>query len=242
MKKNMGIRKTVAMCLFTFALLLANPRNGFCSFENNWGGSDGDHQIARWLVGNGYHSEYNDALGFARNNYIGHNSGDADGYFWNTSQPVTFEIMAEESAHADYSTLGYYTGSGDSKVLNQIFGGLENGPKSVTINESFGLYLGIWDNMKWYTDRSENHEQSGLLKNMNGDPQGLIYELKPGQEWLIAWEDLDTTQSWADNDFNDMYLKVSVGTTTVPEPVSSALFLLGSGAMAVSRMRKKILI
>lgn len=236
-------KKTLSTWMFTIVLgivlsVFGATNNGYCSFENNWGTSDGDHQIARWLVNSGYYTEaqYNDAVSFARTGFIGHDSGDPDGFFWNLSQPVTFQIMAEESAHQDFSTLGYYTGSGDSKNLTQIFGGLENGPKTLSINQPFGLYLGVWDSLKRYTDRGENTDQSGLLKNIGGDPQALIYELKPGLEWLVAWEDLDVTQGWADKDFNDMYVKV---TTNAPEPLSSALFLLGGGTLAFSRLRKK---
>lgn len=237
---NTLLKRMTAMGVFIFFVIVAGAKDGACAFEANWGSSDGDHQIARWLVGNGYYGEYNEALSFARTGYVGHNSSDADGYKWNLSEPVSFEIMGEESAHSDYSTIGYYTGSGDAKTLNQIFGGLENGPTSVAINESFGMYLGIWDNMHWYTDRAENNHQTGGHKNLGGDPQGLIYELKPGQEWLVAWEDLDTTQSWADNDFNDLYLRIK-SSTAVPEPISSALFLMGGGALAMSRLRKSAL-
>jgi hypothetical protein len=122
--------------------------------------------------------------------------------------------------------------------LTQIFGGIENGPKTLAINQPFGLYLQTPEKKIWYTDRGENDQQQGPLKHIvnNGYPQGLIYELNPKQEWLVAWEDLDATKLGADRDYNDMYVKV----TMVPEPISSVLFLLGGGVLtAAARMRKK---
>jgi len=63
----------------------------------------------------------------------------------------------------------------------------------------------------------------------------LIYELRPGSEWLLAWEDLDATTLQTDNDYNDMFVKIKA----VPEPISSVLFLLGGGVFAAKKRNKK---
>src|SRR5262245_2310664 len=109
MVKNTNFSKLILKCFIVVVMLLAaGTKNSFAEFEANWGNSDGDHQLARWMVQNGYYTDYNDALNFSRTGYVGQNSSGSDPYLWNLSQPVSFEIVGEESAHQDYSTFGYY--------------------------------------------------------------------------------------------------------------------------------------
>lgn len=244
-RNNSRIKKVFSVCVVSLVILGAGAKNAFCEFDVPWGltndkgfkGMTGDQFLAQWLAGNGYYDNLSDAGAFAKTGYIGYDGGDADPYYWNLTQPVTFEIVYENARYADDNILGYYSGSVSAKTLTPILNGKEDGPKELLISRPFGLYLGTPENNFWYTDRGEN-DQKGALKNIGGDPQGLIYELKHNEEWLVAWEDLDVTQNRSDRDYNDMYLKV---TAVAPEPVSSALFMIGGGVLtAAVRMRKRL--
>ncbi len=237
------MRQFIIIYFLMLSVFILGQNNAFAEFGVDWGksfdqgltNSTGDQILAQWLVDNGYYSNLTDAQNFAKTGYIGQNNAEADPFYWNVTQP-TFEVVQENAGFADNNSLGFYTGARDSKMLTQIFNGTENGPKSLTINQSFGLYLETPQDNVWFTDRAENNDQNGPLKASGGVPQALIYELKPGQQWLVAWEDLDATQTRADRDYNDMYVKVTAG----PEPIGSALFLIGSGVLTAARMRKKI--
>ncbi len=234
------MKRVLACCFFLFVVLVVGFKDARAEFDVNWGisadnGLTGQRQLAQWLVGNGYYSDLSTAEFFAKTGYIGHNSGDPDPYYWNLSSPFNVQIVQEMAGYADFNKLGYYTGSGDAKIQTQIFGGTENGPKLLSINQPFGFYIETPKEKFWYTDRAENDQQHGQLRHFEkgGYPQALIYELKPDTEWLIAWEDLDATKRKMDRDYNDMYVKV----TCAPEPVSCVLYLLGGGALA-TRLRK----
>lgn len=244
--QQLSIRKVTTICFLIFVILLVGQKDAFCSFDVDWGKScdpdltnlTGDHLMAQWLVGTGYYNNFNDAGLFARTGYIGYDSSDNDPFYWSLTKPVTVEIVQEAAGYAGLNTLGYYTGGGHFKSMTEVFSGTESGPKTLPIDHSFGLYIGSPENNFWYTDRGENDIQDGSLRKSGGNAQALIYELNPNQEWLVAWEDLDATKLNSDRDYNDMYVKVSIA--TAPEPVSSVLFLLGSGVLAAAgKMRKK---
>ena len=232
----MRIKKFLVCSNIAFCLLFIGTAKAYCNFDVRWGNSDdnglkGYQQIGQWFVENGYYEDLSTAEAFAKTGYLGYASNDP--FYWNITSPFATEIVQEIAGNSNLNKLGYYTGGGHFKNMMQLFSGTENGPRTLAINQMFGLYLETPENI-WYTDRGENDLQTGLLRESGGNAQSLIYELIPNTEWLIAWEDLDATLINSDRDFNDMYVKLTV----VPEPVSSALFLLG-GSMFVSRIRKK---
>lgn len=237
--------KMMVMCALVFTVLVTLPKGASAEFSVGWDVSQdkasyGYSFIADWMVANGYYDDTATAEEFAKTGYIGYDSDDMDPYYWASDYGYMAEIVQETAGFADYNTLGYYTGSGDSKSLTQIFGGTENGQKTFLVDQVFGLYLSTPQYNTWFTDRFENTDQQArVTANLGGDAQSLIYELIPGQEWLIAWEDLDASVKRSDNDYNDMFVKVSV----VPEPISTTLFLLGGGIMVgrTRLKRKKIL-
>ncbi len=230
--------------LIIFAVSAIGMKEAYGEFDTDWSNTfdagltdmTGDELLAQWLVVNGYYANFSEAQHFALTGYIGYNNADPDPYFWNLTNPFSMQIVEENARFADENLLGTYTGSGSGKILTQVFNGTETGPQTLSVSGPFGLYLATPEHKTWYTDRAENTQQNGTLKRSGGNPQGLIYELKPGEEWLVAWEDKDATRMQTDRDYNDMYVKI---TSVVPEPISCVLYLLGGGALAARLRRKK---
>ena len=235
------VRKTIAHVVLLLSIFMLGTGEASAEFGVDWGesydnGLRGYQQLSQWLVANGYYNDMGSAEIFSREGYVGYDNSGADPFTWNLSEAFNVQIVQEMAGFADLNTLGYYTGSGGSKSLTQIFSGTEFGSKTIMLEQPFGFYLGSPQQNFWYTDRAENLQQAGFPLNAGGDPQALIYELTSGSEWLVIWEDMDATQPYAtDRDYNDMYLKVSV----VPEPVSGVLFLLGSGVMTIAARKKR---
>lgn len=226
--------KRISVVLLALVVIMVCPNLAHARFNVNWGDSKdtphvkGYNYLATWLVDNSYFNNFSDAKTFAKTGYIGYKSADMDPFYF--SMPglsTTFNVVQEIAGYANSNILGYYQGSGASKTLTQLFSGTENGPKTVNVTGSFGLYLNTPENKFWYTDRKEN-------KFWN--PQALVYELVKGKEWLVAWEDLDAGLcGGGDRDYNDMYVKV----TATPEPIGAALFVLGAGALGIIKSRRK---
>src|SRR5262245_54782054 len=132
----------ITLGLVLSTAFLTAPTTAFASFSPNFGnsfdnGSSGDTYLAQWLVTNGYYNNLAVAKTFAETGYIGHGVSDPDPYYWNLSQSVSMKIVQEVAAFADLNTFGYYTGSGTSKSLSQVFSSMQNGPTEVNINGPF---------------------------------------------------------------------------------------------------------
>ncbi|MFH0826866.1 MAG: hypothetical protein V1923_03140 [Candidatus Omnitrophota bacterium] len=232
---------SVLICFFS--VLAIGQKVSFCQETVlDWGSDEagyGYEVIAKWLVENGYYSSLDEARAFAETGSIGYQDNFATPFYWKIKQPIEVTIVQERAVFADQNRLGYYTGGGSFKTLTEILSGSEIGPKTLTISRPFGFYLSTPQNNIWFTDRGENDVQSGPSRRKGGIPQALIYELKQGKEWLVAWEDLDATTLDSDRDYNDMYVKV----TTVAGPIRGRLLLflfllLGAGALIASRIRR----
>jgi hypothetical protein len=218
------------------ALAFIVPQRASADFDVNWrpsldNGMFGYEELGHWLVNNGYYNNFNDAKNFAQTGYIGFDNADPDAYYWDISGPIDARIVKEVAGFANKNTFGYYIG--DQKT--QVFGGPDGiltPPKSFSPADPFGLYLSTPQGNTFFTDRAKN-VQAGNLFNAGGDPQALIYQLA-SNEWLVAWEDLDATWIGSDNDYNDMYIKLTVAS----EPIASSLFALGGGLMGWRLKRK----
>ncbi|MBN1587103.1 MAG: hypothetical protein JW937_06715 [Candidatus Omnitrophica bacterium] len=241
--RQQALLRGFAVSFIVLGALLLGQHEAYSQFDVDFGYSKdaglkdktGDELIAAWLVSNGYYSDFGDARNFANTGYIGYKAADSDPFYWSSALPYTIEVVQERAGYADYNVLGYYTGMGAGKNLEQLLGGTQDGPAPFTVNDPFGLYLGTPGGNLWFTGRGENVQQAGVAGNVGGDPQALIYELAPGTEWLITWEDLDSTLCKSDNDYNDMYARLSVA----PEPFGGVLFLLGGGIFAAVRRRNR---
>ena len=238
------MRKPLIIKFVVLFFILACQPNAHPSFIVNWGNSwdpgngPGYEFIANWLVNNGYFTNLNDAKNFAQFEYIGHKPTDPDPFHWNLPQGAIVEIVQEISAYKNITTFGFYEGGGGSKTLTQIFNATQNGPTTIFPAGNFGFYINspYGGGVFWFTGRSENlTTQSGTYAvNSGGDPQSVIYELSQNEKWLIAWEDLDSTGSSTDNDYQDMFVTV----TAIPEPNSAALLLLGLISLLLYNLTK----
>lgn len=232
--------------------LVASQPAAFAKFSVDWGTSNdpshniGFEDLGKWFSSNGYASDPLTGTLYAQTGYIGFGAEDSDPFSFGAGN-YSLQIVQQIAGNADLTSFGYYTGAGLGKALsNKILAAGDLGPKNVSTNSSFGLYMNAPegfrdpDTTNWFSDRAENAaNQTGSSKtNAGSDPQALIYQLNKSQ-WLVAWEDLNYTNGGpggtTDRDFNDTFLKVTV----TPEPLSMALFALGGGALAAAAYRRR---
>ena len=249
MKKNLMV---VAGLL---TILFCSP--AFAQFDVDWGtsndtGNFGFDDLGQWLFDNGYAASQSAGADFAKTGYVGHNGPDSDPFSFDPGS-ATFEVVQSLAGNSNLTSFGFYTGSGVGKSLTEVLGAGSAGPSDSSAGSDWGVYINTpkWfqgdQYVNWFTGRAENDadQTGGSDQNAGGDPQGLIYKLNSNQ-YLVAWEDVDYTNqnpgNGGDRDFNDAYLKITLkdgGPTVNPEPISSALFALGGGAMAYNARRKK---
>ncbi|MBF0484366.1 MAG: PEP-CTERM sorting domain-containing protein [Candidatus Omnitrophica bacterium] len=224
------MNKLTRLILFIGITLIALTSSAQASFSVNWGksldnGLYGYQQLGAWMVSNGYSANQTAAENFAKTGYIGYSGSTADPFSWAGNQTATVRIVSEASMFQNFNILGYYSGApGDN---TQLLGGMQNGPVSFSSTDPFGFYIHTPQQNTWYSDR---------FANINNDPHALIYQLQPNR-YLIAWEDVNLLS--ADRDYNDMYILVDTkDNNVVPEPMTMALFSMGSGALWFLKRRK----
>lgn len=235
-----SLKKFFVVSALSLALSIIGSVNVYAANDVDWGiswdnGQTGWAQIGEYLYTNSYFSDLTEAQNFAKSSY----SQSPNSSLFNKGGSYSAKVVLEKSMFDNQNTFGYYTGSGAGKSMSQIFGETESGPTSFQPNAPFGFYFKTPQLNTWFSDENEHAaSQSG-----SGKRQLLAYALPEKQtgvsEYLIAAEDLNAASLYgSDRDYNDMWMLIS-STNVVPEPVSSTLFLLGSGGFAYFRGRKK---
>jgi hypothetical protein len=213
------------------------------------------------------------ATAFARNGYV-----QSDDFTFSAGSRIDFEILWEAAGFDLQNEVGWYSTSNPAQK-SVLFTGPEGTndyskqPTTVTIktrdvDQDFGIYMkppgtNWYPSKTWYTDRELNdpNQIGWTVRNADGlgDPQGLIYEMVPGQEYIVAFDDQDTT--WfqlagnifnTDNDYNDLVLKITYdgvqplfaaslaeGLSAAPVPVPAAAYLFGSALVVLARYRRR---
>jgi hypothetical protein len=166
-----------------------------------------------------------------------------------STDSVLATLMFEIAGFKEHNRFGVYSVEDRTNTI-EIFAGAQSGVTTNSIGLSemqglgaeFGFYLTNKNGQTFYSQHEHNpgewqhamiYEGNGTLFNIDGTDVNLM-----PKDLLIAFEDLQVGQKYADWDYQDMVVKVRMQ-ESVPEPS----LILGLGAMAGSlfatRKRKR---
>lgn len=149
--------------------------------------------------------------------YIGHDAGDIDPWFWVDSSFRSF-LVREVAGNADYNVLGWYEESETRPVIDGVNDGVVfDGPSGagtttvITFSKpmtKFGFYLDpngpgdipfapqperFWTNRR-FNDPGPNG--TAIHAPFDGDVQALVFDISTivgvPNTWLVCFEDLDS--------------------------------------------------
>jgi hypothetical protein len=173
------------------------------------------------------------------------------------TQLVEFDLLYEETPHADKNTLGYYTDLGVGSMTTSIFDDNDGVGTSKVID--FGMYseVGLYLFNDLDDDGAFNGDDVMLFSQRSltlPDPPGSDYQWFRGYDGLggavrnYEFDGLEFSGMWdallfidddhvtnGNQDHNDMV----VGITAVPEPTTMVLLGLGLAGAGIIRRRKK---
>jgi hypothetical protein len=158
-------------------------------------------------------------------------AGEIESWFGKGAATILIEEIA---GYAGATTFGWYN-TANPGAFGQLFAGAASAgaTASATFDPAidFGFYI---DPNGKQNDRLFTQH----LLNPNGSYQATIFAIDelPGQ-YILGWEDLVLTGP-TDKDYQDMIVRVSV--SSVPEPGTLALMMLGFAGLSLSRRRKAV--
>jgi hypothetical protein len=102
--------------------------------------------------------------------------------------------------------------------------------------QQFNFYFTQPQENSWYVNRKDHDRHFNLVGNYRNDSQhGRNRHHNRNDDWPNNWGHMGHRDWDSHKDIKEICGPV----TTVPEPISSTLFLLGGGALTLSKMKKK---
>ncbi|MGO8762807.1 MAG: hypothetical protein ACLQUS_12545 [Desulfobaccales bacterium] len=102
------------------------------------------------------------------------------------------------------------------------------GAGGIALSTPSSLTMGFADH---YTGSSTGTKYTQSSLNSSGAVNGLIFQVGTSNEWIVCFEDGDSSQPYGDQDYNDLVFLVTGNFTSVPVPPSA--LLLGSGLLGL---------